>query len=102
MSRHERRYQKYLDRQRQKQAKRASKPGEAGTMAPQIATAVNSPIHEALVPAKLFEQGIGNLVFSRSLPDGRVALAGFLLDMFCLGVKNVFFAIVSKDEYANA
>jgi len=69
-------------------------------MAPQIATAANSPIHEALVPAKLFELGMGNLVFSRSLPDGRIALAGFLLDVFCLGVKNAFVAIVARDEYA--
>ena len=69
-------------------------------MAPQIAAAANSAIHEALVPAKLFELGMGNLVFSRSLPDGRIALAVFLLDVFCLGVKNAFFAIVTRDEYA--
>lgn len=69
-------------------------------MARQIALAANAPIHESLVPANLFEQGIGNLVFSRSLPDGRMALAAFLLDVFCLGVKNAFLAIVARDEYA--
>ena len=100
MSRHERRYQKYLDRHRQKQANKTTKPGEAGATAPQIATAANAPIHEALVPAKLFELGMGNLVFSRSLPDGRIALGAFLLDVFCLGVKNAFFAIVTRREYA--
>ena len=100
MSRHERRYQKYLERMRQKRANKTTKPGEAGAMAPQIAAAANSAIHEALVPAKLFELGMGNLVFSRSLPDGRIALAVFLLDVFCLGVKNAFFAIVARDEYA--
>ena len=100
MSGHERRYQKYLERKRQKQANKTTKPGEAGAMAPQIATAANSPIYESLVPAKLFELGMGNLVFSRSLPDGRIALAVFLLDVFCLGVKNAFFAIVAREEYA--
>jgi hypothetical protein len=100
MSRHERRYQKYLDRHRQKQANKTTKPAEAGATAPQIATAANSAIHEALVPAKLFELGMGNLVFSRSLPDGRIALGAFLLDVFCLGVKNAFVAIVARDEYA--
>lgn len=69
-------------------------------MAPQIATAANSPIHEALVPARLFELGMGNLVFSRSLPDGRITLGVFLLDVFCLGVKNAFVATVARDEYA--
>ena len=100
MSRHERRYPRYLTRKWQKQAKKTKKPGEAGAMALQIATVANSPIHEALVPAKLFELGMGNLVFSRSLPDGHMALAAFLLDVFCLGVKNAFVAIVARDEYA--
>lgn len=97
MSRHERRYQKYLERKRQKHGNKAS---EGGATAPQIASAETSPIHEALIPAKLFELGMGNLVFSRLLPDGRIALAAFLLDVFCLGVKNAFVAIVSKGEYA--
>src|SRR5208337_4083267 len=100
MSRHERRYQKYLERHRQKQAHKTTKPGEAGATAPQIATAANAPIHEVLAPAKLFELGMGNLLFSRSLPDGRIALAAFLLDIFCLGVRNAFVAIVGRDEYA--
>lgn len=96
------RYQRYLARKRQKQERRTTPTnlGEAGAMALQTALAANAPIHESLVPANLFEQGIGNLVFSRSLPDGRMALAVFLLDVFCLGVKNAFFAIVARDEYA--
>ncbi|HME01377.1 MAG TPA: hypothetical protein VKM93_29205 [Terriglobia bacterium] len=69
-------------------------------MPPHMALAVNAPIHESLVPANLFEQGLGNLVFSRALPDGRIALAVFLLDVFCLGVKNALFAIVARAEYA--
>ncbi len=97
MSRHERRYQKYLDRKRQKHGNSAT---DAGRMAPQIAAAANSPIHEALVPAKLFELGMGNLVFSRVLPDGRIAMGAFLLDVFCLGVKDAFVAIMTKAEYA--
>jgi len=68
-------------------------------MAPQIAAAAKSPVHEALVPAKLFELGMGNLVFSRSLPDGRIAAGAFLLDVFCLGVKNAFATLVSRHEY---
>ena len=97
MSRHERRYQKYLDRKRQKHGNQAT---EAGATAPQVAAAAISPIHEALVPAKLFEVGVGNLVFSRLLPDGRIAMGAFLLDVYCLGVKNAFVAIVDKVEYA--
>ena len=99
MSRHERRSQKYLARKWQKQAKKTSQPGEVRAMAPQIARAAHFPIHETLVPAELFERGVGNLLFSRSLPDGRITLSAFLLDVFCLGVKNAFVAIVARDEY---
>jgi hypothetical protein len=97
MSRHERRYQKYLDRKRQKHGNQAT---EAGATAPQVAAAAISPIHEALVPAKLFEVGVGNLVFSRLLPDGRIAMGAFLLDVYCLGIKYAYVAIVDKVKYA--
>jgi hypothetical protein len=69
-------------------------------MASEIATAGSAPIPEALVPANLFEVGIGNLFFSRPLPGGRVAVGCFLLDVFCLGVKNAFMSIMARDEYA--
>ena|SRR6516225_4543215 len=53
-----------------------------------------------LVPANLFEVGIGNLFFSRPLPGGRVAVGCFLLDVFCLGVKNALMSTMPRDEYA--
>ena len=58
-----------------------------------------APIHKCLVPASLFEHGLGTLVFSRALPNGHIALSLFLLDMFCLGVKNAFFTMGTKLEY---
>jgi hypothetical protein len=99
MSRHERRYQKYLARQLQKRPMKTGQPVEALAMAPEIAKAALFPVHETLVPAELFERGIGNLFFSRSAPDGRIIMGGFLLDVYCLGVKNAFAAIVARDEY---
>ena len=83
MTEPETRYQKYLARKRQKQRKEDNpdQSGKAGSMASQVALAANAPIHECLgSSANLFEQGIGNLVFSRSLPGGRMALAMFLLE----------------------
>jgi hypothetical protein len=100
MSRHDRRYQKFLDRQRQKHGHASSGPVGKGATPAQVVAASRCPIHEALVPAGLFERGIGNLLFSRSLPDGRLGVAQFLLDIFCLGAKNAFVAVVSRNEYA--
>ncbi len=109
MSKNEKRRQKQLAHKRREQARQAkrsnkpkiaSQPGGFETTAPMIALAADYPIHEALVPAGLFEKGIGNLFLTRALPDGRLALSAFLLDVFCLGVKNAFAAIVTREEYA--
>jgi len=100
MSRHERRYQKYLER-RQKQGANTLLSAGRGVLATpsDLASAAQAPLHEALVPTGLFEKGMGNLVFSRALPNGRIAMAAFLLDTYCLGVKNAFAAIVDRVEY---
>ena len=47
--------------------------------------------HEALRSAKLFDSGGGYLVVSRFKADGRVEAGFFLLDVFCLGVKEAGF-----------
>ena len=45
-------------------------------------------LHEALRSANLFDLGCGYLVVSRFKADGRVETGFFLLDTFCLGVKD--------------
>lgn len=57
------------------------------------------PIHEAIAPSALFETGIGTLFLSRLAPDGTLGVAGVLLDVFCLGVKNAFFRVMSTGQY---
>jgi hypothetical protein len=46
---------------------------------------------EALRSAKLFDSGCGYLVVSRFKADGRVEAGFFVLDVFCLGVKDADF-----------
>ena len=46
---------------------------------------------EALRSAKLFDSGCGYLVVTRFKADGRVEAGFFLLDVFCLGVKDAGF-----------
>jgi hypothetical protein len=95
MSRHERRYQKYLERKRQKHGTTS----DTARLAGQIATLSHYPVHEALVSKKLFEVGMGHLLFSRALPEGRIALGAFLLDVYCRGVKDALVSVLSKGEY---
>jgi hypothetical protein len=52
-----------------------------------------------MVPDGLWEQGLGQLVIARQMPDGGVAFALFLVDTYCLGVKDAFWDIRSRFEY---
>ncbi|HYN78706.1 MAG TPA: hypothetical protein VES73_13050 [Lamprocystis sp. (in: g-proteobacteria)] len=85
---------------KRKQAKKsgAGLPG-AMSVAHDWAVAAHAPIADCLVPIPLFEAGIGTVWVSRRLPDGRYALTGFLLDVFCLGVKNALYKIMEEGEY---
>jgi hypothetical protein len=57
------------------------------------------PIHECLVPESLFETGIGTVIWARRTPQGTIAISAFIVDVFCLGVKNALFNVVSAQEY---
>ncbi len=59
------------------------------------------PIHECLVPDGLFDSGIGEIVIARRLTNGDIALSAFILDVYCLGVKNAMFKLISEDTYEN-
>jgi hypothetical protein len=77
----------------------ASQSPSAMSPARQMQLALASPIHECLVPETLFELGIGDVLFSRKLPNGDIAASLFLLDVHCLGVKNAFFRVFSEYDY---
>ena len=66
------------------------------------AAASRAPVVDVLAPCNLFELGIGHVWFSRRLPDDRYAMAGFLVDTFCLGVKNAFYNIMETHQYRGA
>jgi hypothetical protein len=57
------------------------------------------PLHECVVQTNLFELGLGEVFVTRRLPDGKLGVSVFLVDVFCLGVKNAFFRVVAEDEY---
>ncbi|MFM8330953.1 MAG: hypothetical protein ACKN9T_04640 [Candidatus Methylumidiphilus sp.] len=61
--------------------------------------AAAAPIADVYVPEGLFDEGIGSVWFSRKLADGRYAVAVFLVDTFCLGVKNALYAFMEPDRY---
>ena len=68
----------------------------ATLMTQAVATA---PILHCFVMEAIWKQGIGQVVFSRLLPNRNVAVSTFLLDLNCLGVKNAMFNIADRPFY---
>jgi hypothetical protein len=58
-----------------------------------------APIHAALAGDAIFTNGLGSVIISRRLPDERIAIGVFLVDAYCLGVKDAFFTVAAPDEY---
>lgn len=97
----ERQRQKKLEEKKKKRIL-AVKAATAGLVLGQKALQCNKyPIHECLVPERLFETGLGTVIWTRRVPDGRIAISAFIVDVFCLGVKNALFTITSEQEYEN-
>lgn len=96
----EQRRQKALARHKAKRKKaKAVNQSFSPTFSGSILLASQAPIYECKIPKRLFELGIGNIVFSRQFPSGKIGVAVFLLDVFCLGVKDVFYHVVDPGKY---
>src|ERR1700692_1791435 len=88
--------------QRRKQVvaqKRRAETLEASLPAPAL-RAVRSPIQHCLVTESLFEIGIGTLILARGATPHHLTFGSFLLDVFCLGIKDVMFESLEGDEFA--
>jgi hypothetical protein len=64
-----------------------------------LAMASGAPVLHARIAATLKENGMAHVVLSRSLPKDRVAVAVFLVDRYCLGVKDCFGRLCVRAEY---
>lgn len=53
-----------------------------------ISSARDLPIHECVTRADMEEQGLSPFLITRMQPDGNLVLASFLVDLYCLGVKD--------------
>lgn len=93
--------QKKLEKQKAKRQaeKRALARRDSGSVAYRMGRCAAAPVLHSCVTDSLWIQGMGNVLFSRELPSGEVALAMFLVDAYCLGVKDAWGKIVSREEY---
>lgn len=54
---------------------------------------------EAHVSANLFELGLGYVAVTRFRGSGEAEIGVFLVDVFCLGVKDAFFTQANQSQY---
>jgi hypothetical protein len=83
---------------RRKQLARASSPDPTV----RLKHAEDWPIVACLVPEELWVSGLGQMILARRLPDGQVAVAAFLVDEFCLGIKNAFWQVGTAGQLNEA
>lgn len=92
--------QKKLERKKQKRSekRRDHRRVQSGGLATQMQLASSTPIHECLISSSITEEGLGQVIFSRKAV-GQVAAAIFLIDVYCLGVKDAFGGMMSSGEF---
>jgi hypothetical protein len=64
-----------------------------------VLRAALAPIQHCFLPESLFEIGIGTLVLARGATPYNVAFGSFLIDVFCLGIKDVTFESVEAEVF---
>jgi len=96
-----RKRQKKLERRksRAKAKKKALARRGPDTPAARIQRAATAPILHCCTTDVLWDEGMSNVLVSRRLNNGSVAYAVFLLDIYCLGVKDVVFDVVPQSHY---
>ena len=72
---------------------------QSAGLAARLSAAAAYPVLHCWIGDNIQEQGIGWVVLSRAMPNGSVAAASFLVDSYCLGVKDVFAEILPRSEY---
>ncbi len=101
MAANEKKRQKRLERQKAKRKERQKtlvKQKHRG-LAERLAATASAPILDCLFPEGTWDTGMGQVLISRELPNGQVAFAMFLVDIYCLGVKDAFGDILPRGTY---
>ena len=69
------------------------------SLAGQVRLAAQLPIQHCLLGDTLFTRGMGTLILARGASPYRVWTGSFLLDAYCLGVKDVFLRELDRDTF---
>jgi hypothetical protein len=101
MAGNDRKRQKKVERRnaRRKEKKKELVRQESGGLPARLATAAKYPVLHCWMTNDNETQGMGHVTLSRQGPGGLVAVACFLVDRFCLGVKSVILEVMHPADY---
>jgi len=85
--------------QRRKQVVSEKRRAEAidGSLTGRVLQAARTPIRYCLVTQQIFDVGMGSLTLVRGENSHQLSMGVFLLDVFCLGIKDVVFRSVDTE-----
>lgn len=95
-----RKRQKKLERKNAKQrSRRREIATRSGDLTDRFRRVGDAPVRHCCVTKDIFDKGMGQLLLSRGHAGGPVAFVVFLLDTYCLGVKDVTLGVQTDALY---
>ena len=87
--------------QRRKQVVAEKRRAEAldASLSARVLRAAGMPIQHCFLTESLFDIGMGNLVVARGATPHHLAFSSFLIDVFCLGIKDVTFESMEGEVF---
>ncbi|MDX8443496.1 hypothetical protein [Mesorhizobium australafricanum] len=85
--------------QRRKQVVSEKRRAESidGSLTGRILLAARAPIRHCLITEQIFDTGMGSLVLVRGESSHHLSMGMFLLDVFCLGIKDAVFRPIDTE-----
>lgn len=72
---------------------------QAGSLAVRVNRAASTPLRDCLISDGWAETGMATLTLTRDVGSGSLIMGSFLLDTFCLGIKDVLFRSIDSHEF---
>jgi hypothetical protein len=87
--------------QRRKQVVAQKRRAEAveASLPARVLRAAQAPIRHCFLTESVFEIGMGTLVLTRGGTQDHLTLSSFLIDTFCLGIKDVMFQPIEREVF---
>lgn len=101
MARTESKRQKRLAKQKAKRSQKRQelKRTQQMSLAQQLERFETAPVVDCLIIGDVEERGLGNVFVGRKTQGGEFAGGTFLLDVYCLGVKDCFGRLLTPGDY---